>query len=72
MTKHTDTPKAPTLDTLLAKLEPGWTLSRAAETIPATDAPTRTGRPFTIDDLYAYALPGEAVVSRMARRPSPP
>lgn len=53
----------PSLDGLCARIEPGWALSEAAKAVSAHDAPARSGRPFEIDDLYAYALPGEAAVS---------
>lgn len=59
----TTTTASPSLDALLAKLSPGWALSDAATSIPANDAPARSGRPFAIDDLYAYTLPGEPAVS---------
>ncbi|MGN6483958.1 MAG: S9 family peptidase [Thermomicrobiales bacterium] len=52
-----------TVDALRARIDPGWARSTAAQAIPADDAPHRSGRPFAIDDLYAYALPGEPVVS---------
>ena len=62
-TKAAKATSTASLDALRAKIEPGWVLSKAAKAIPADNAPSRSGRPFAIDDLYAYALPGEAVVS---------
>ncbi|MGB3331048.1 MAG: LpqB family beta-propeller domain-containing protein, partial [Thermomicrobiales bacterium] len=61
--KGARTATATSVEALRAQGEPGWTLSAAAKGIAANDAPARAGRPFAIDDLYAYALPGEPVVS---------
>jgi len=46
-----------------AKIAPNWTLSPIARAIDLTATVSRTGRAIEIDDLYAFALPGEPVVS---------
>jgi dipeptidyl aminopeptidase/acylaminoacyl peptidase len=46
-----------TLEQLRSALDPGWAESNAAANAPA--APTRAGRPLTIEDIYELKLAGD-------------
>jgi dipeptidyl aminopeptidase/acylaminoacyl peptidase len=49
------------LETLLQAMEPGWTVADSAGRSP--EAPARSGRPLTIEDIYELKLTGDPNVS---------